>query len=167
MSQRIKKPLPPKISAHFIEPMILLRTEVLPDDPSLWLYEIKHDGYRAVAFQTGGKLHLRSRNDNDFAVQYPAIANALSALPNETVVDGGIVASDTDGKPSFNLLQSHGSSGIPLVYYIVDVMVVGGKDVKGEPLDRCQQILQQKILPKLDEPIRYVGELGAALPDLL
>jgi ATP-dependent DNA ligase len=82
-------------------------------------------------------------------------------------VDGEIVAFDQEGKPSFNLLQNHGSSGVPLCYYVFDVMVVGGLDVRGEPLDRRHEILEQKILPKLDEPIRYVGELGAALPDLI
>jgi ATP-dependent DNA ligase len=67
----MKKAASPKVSGHFIEPMLLLRTEALPDDPSLWRYEIKHDGYRAVAIKTGGKLHLRSRNDNDFVSRYP------------------------------------------------------------------------------------------------
>jgi ATP-dependent DNA ligase len=47
--------------------MLLLRTDKLPDSPDL-LYEIKLDGYRAIAFKSGGKVHLRSRNDNDFAV---------------------------------------------------------------------------------------------------
>jgi DNA ligase D-like protein (predicted ligase) len=167
VSQRIKKAASPKVSGHFIEPMLLLRTESLPDDPSLWRYEIKHDGYRAVAIKTEGKIHLRSRNDNDFASRYAAIAEALTALPDETVVDGEIVAFDQEGKPSFNLLQNHGSSGLPLCFYVFDVMVIGGKDVMKEPLNRRQQILEQKILPKLDEPIRYIGELGASLFDLV
>jgi ATP-dependent DNA ligase len=70
VNQRTKKLPSSKISANFIEPMLLLRTEALPDDSGLWRYEIKHDGYRAVAFKTRGKLHLRSRNDNDFALRY-------------------------------------------------------------------------------------------------
>jgi DNA ligase D-like protein (predicted ligase) len=166
VSQRTKS-ASPKVSAHFIEPMLLLRTEALPNDPSVWRYEIKHDGYRAIAFNTGGKLHLRSRNDNDFALRYPAIANALAALPNETVVDGEIVAFNEDGKPSFNLLQNHGSSGVPLYYHVFDVMMLGGTNITGETLERRQEMLEKKILPKLDEPIRYVGDLGASLPDLI
>jgi bifunctional non-homologous end joining protein LigD len=63
------------VKAKFIEPMLLLRTDKLPDSPDL-LYEIKLDGYRAIAFKSGGKIHLRSRNDNDFAVRYAAIAKA-------------------------------------------------------------------------------------------
>jgi bifunctional non-homologous end joining protein LigD len=50
------------VKAKFIPPMLLLKTEKLPDDPR-WLYQLKLDGYRAIAFRTGGKLQLRSRND--------------------------------------------------------------------------------------------------------
>ena len=55
---------------------------------------MKFDGYRALAFKSGGKVHLRSRNDNDFNVRYPAITQALASLPDETVVDSEIVALD-------------------------------------------------------------------------
>ena len=79
--------------------MLLLRTEQLPESDG-WMYEIKLDGYRAQAIKTLGKLQLRSRNNNDFSVRYSSIANALSKLPNETVVDGEIVALDQTGKPS-------------------------------------------------------------------
>jgi len=88
----------PRIKAHFIEPMLLLRTETLAEGPE-WLYEIKLDGYRALAIKTGGKVQLRSRNDNDFSQRYPVIANELAVLPNETVIDGEIVALDESGKP--------------------------------------------------------------------
>jgi ATP-dependent DNA ligase len=50
--------------------MLLLRTDALPDDRR-WDYQLKLDGYRAVAFRTGGTVHLRSRNDKDFSVRYP------------------------------------------------------------------------------------------------
>lgn len=115
-----------KVKAGFLEPMLLLRTEKLPESDE-WLYELKHDGYRGITYKTGGKLDLRSRNDNDFSVRYPAIAKALSALPNETVVDGEIVAFDESGKPSFNTLQNHGSSGVPLLYFVFDVMILAGR----------------------------------------
>jgi len=66
LSDHRKENLTAKIKPRFIEPMLLLRTEKLPEGPE-WGYEIKLDGYRALAFKTGGKLFLRSRNDNDFA----------------------------------------------------------------------------------------------------
>jgi bifunctional non-homologous end joining protein LigD len=82
-----------KRKAAFVEPMLLLRTDQLPDGDG-WLHELKLDGYRALAIKTGGRVQLRSRNDHDFSLRYPGIANALSSLPNETVVDGEVVALD-------------------------------------------------------------------------
>src|SRR5687767_5640799 len=54
--------------------------------------ELKLDGYRAIAFTANGKVHLRSRNDKDFSTRYAAIAAALEQLPDETVIDGQVVA---------------------------------------------------------------------------
>ena len=68
-----------KAKVTFIEPMLLLRTEKLPDGPQ-WLRELKLDGYRALAIKTGGKVLLSSRNDNDFTARYPGIAKALLLL---------------------------------------------------------------------------------------
>jgi ATP-dependent DNA ligase len=93
-----------KRKGGFIEPMLLLRTDSLPEG-SYWIYEIKFDGYRSIAFKTGGKVHLRSRNDNDFSLRYPGIVKALAAMPDETVIDGEVVALDAEGKPSFNTLR--------------------------------------------------------------
>jgi ATP-dependent DNA ligase len=86
----------PKTKAVFIEPMLLLRTATLPEGPE-WQYELKLDGYRAVAIKSGGKVQLRSRNDNDFSLRYPAIVTALASLPDETVLDGEVVAFDDAG----------------------------------------------------------------------
>jgi bifunctional non-homologous end joining protein LigD len=79
-----------KTEAAFIEPMLLLRTEKLAEGPS-WLVELKFDGYRALAIKDGGKVRLRSRNDKDFNSRYPAIVKALTAMPDQTVIDGEIV----------------------------------------------------------------------------
>lgn len=53
-------------TGRFVDPMLLLRTDSLPAGDQ-WLYELKLDGYRALAFKLNGAVHLRSRNDNDFA----------------------------------------------------------------------------------------------------
>ena len=86
-----------KTRVRFVEPMLLLRTEKLPQGVD-WLYELKLDGYRALAIKTGGKVHLRSRNDKDFTTRYPAIVKALAAMPDETVIDGEVVALDGDAE---------------------------------------------------------------------
>jgi bifunctional non-homologous end joining protein LigD len=153
--------------ASFIEPMLLLRTDALPDDAARWEYQLKLDGFRAVAFKIGGKVHLRSRNDNDFSLRYPLVVKGLATLPDDTVIDGEIVAVDADGRPSFSLLQDHGSSKAPILFFAFDVMVLAGRDVMREPLRVRRKLLEQKILPKLEEPVRYVGPLMASLPVLL
>jgi len=146
--------------------MLLLRTETLPDDLARWSYQLKLDGYRAIAFKTGGKVHLRSRNDNDFTSRYPAVVRGLSKMPDETVIDGEIVALDEDGRPSFNALQNF-TPGAPVVYYVFDVMVLDGRDVMGDPLEERQARLERQVLPSLAEPVRYTGELRASLRDLI
>jgi len=155
-----------KTKARFIEPMLLQRSQKLPEGPN-WLYEIKFDGYRVLAIKSGGKTQLRSRNDNDFTGRYPAIAAAMDKLPDETVIDGEVVALDEEGRPSFNLLQNYGSSKAPLIYYIFDVLVLAARDVRGEPLESRRGLLEEKILPKLDEPVRYSPELKAGLKELI
>jgi bifunctional non-homologous end joining protein LigD len=155
-----------KTRAAFIEPMLLLRMERLPEGKD-WLYEIKFDGYRTLAIKSGGKVQLRWRNDNDFSVRYPAIAKALTAMPDETVIDGEVVALDESGKPSFNTLQNYGSAGAALQYYVFDLLVLGGRDVMSKPLTRRRQLLEAHVLPTLNEPIRYSPQFEASLKDLV
>src|ERR1035438_6268282 len=69
----------------FIKPMLLLRTEKLPEGPE-WLIELKLDGYRALAIRSGGKVQLLSRNNNDFSTRYPSIVRALASMPDESVI---------------------------------------------------------------------------------
>jgi DNA ligase D-like protein (predicted ligase) len=155
------------VTATFVAPMLLLKTESLPDDATRWQYQLKLDGYRAIGFKTGGTLHLRSRNNKDFASRYPAVVAGLAALPNETVVDGEVVAFEKDGRPSFNALQNYGSAAAPVVFYVFDLMVLRGKDVTADALARRQALLEKHVLPKLTEAVRYAGSLNAPLADLV
>ncbi len=150
----------------FIEPMLLLAKHDLPDGAG-WLHELKFDGFRAIAFKSGGKVNLRSRNNNDFKAKYPAIVKALAGLPDETVIDGEIVALDKSGRPSFNALQNYRSSQTPLLYYVFDLMMLAGKDVMREPLSRRRELLEGQVLPKLREPVRYSPVFEASLSDLI
>ena len=152
--------------ARFTDPMLLLRTDRLPEGAT-WQYEIKLDGYRAIAFKSGGRVQLRSRNDKEFGGKYPAIVKALSAMPDETVIDGEVVALDPAGRPSFNALQNYGSSATPLFYYVFDVLILAGEDVTSEQLVRRRELLQTRVLSKLDEPIRESPILDASLPELI
>jgi hypothetical protein len=80
-----------KTKAEFIEPMLLVRSDTLPEGPN-WAYELKLDGYRPVGIKSYGVAHLRSRNNKSFDGKYPAIVQALARLPDKTVLDGEVVA---------------------------------------------------------------------------
>jgi ATP-dependent DNA ligase len=130
----------------------------LPEGPQ-WLYELKLDGYRAIAFKAAGKVRLRSRNGKDFITRYPANVSALSALPDDTVIDGEVVAIDETGEPSFNLLQNFGQREVgpttSLLFYVFDVLILAGNDVMHEPLSLRRE-LPGEIMPKLQDPIRQI-----------
>ena len=146
--------------------MLLLRTDSLPSGDQ-WLYELKLDGYRAIAFKRGGEIHLRSRNDNDFNARYPGVVKGLAKLPDDTVIDGEVVAFDEAGRPSFNALQNLGSAAGPVAYYVFDVMILSGRNVMREPLHKRQELLVKKVLPKLSEPVRFAAPFDAPLPVLI
>ena len=118
-----------------------------------------------MTIKSGGRVHLLSRNEKDFSSRYPAIVQALAAMPDETVIDGEVVALDSSGKPSFNALQN--GAGAALVYYVFDVMILAGRDVTNEPLTVRRELLRDQVLVNLDEPIRESPELEASIPDLI
>src|ERR1700675_824179 len=93
-----------KRNAAFVEPMECLAVAKLPDGPQ-WLYEIKLDGYRALAIQSNG-VTLFSRRKKSLGRQFPHIVEALADLPAGTVVDGEVVAIDDSGRPDFTLLKN-------------------------------------------------------------
>jgi len=117
--------------------------------------------------QMVGALGIRSRNNKDFNLKYPSLVQALAAMPDETVIDGEIVALDAQGRPSFSALQNHGPGGVLLVYYAFDLMILEGESVMEEPLAVRRGLLQSLVLSRLDEPIRESCELDGALPDLI
>jgi bifunctional non-homologous end joining protein LigD len=146
--------------------MLLLPSETLPEGPN-WAYELKLDGYRAMAIKTDGNVYVRSRNNRDFNTKYPGIAQALAALPDETVIDGEVVALDETGKPSFNELQNYGSSAEPIYFYVFDVLVLGGRNLMMESLAARRNLLEGAVLPNLREPIREAPRFGVKLSDLV
>jgi bifunctional non-homologous end joining protein LigD len=101
-----------------------------------WLYEIKLDGYRALIIKDGERVQIRSRNDKDLTRMYPRLALSAQKLKAQQVVlDGEIVALDTQGRPSFQTLQHRSlNPRHPIVFYAFDVLHVNGRDVTGEPL---------------------------------
>jgi DNA ligase D-like protein (predicted ligase) len=145
--------------------MLLLRAELLPEGPD-WLYELKLDGFRALAVKSGGKVRLRSRNNKDFNAKYPSLVEVLGSMPDETVLDGEVVALDAEGRPSFNALQNRGP-GVPVHFFIFDLLILRGQDVMAEPLLKRRALIEEHVLPTLADPIRYSPILEASLPNLI
>jgi bifunctional non-homologous end joining protein LigD len=156
----------PKANAAFIPPMLLLPTTALPEGPA-WSYELKLDGFRALAVKSDGSIRLRSRNDKDFNRRYPGVVRGLANLPDETVLDGEVVALDEAGRPSFTALQNFGSGTASVFYYVFDVLVLAGCDVMAQPLSARRELLERDVLPYLAEPVRHSPVLDATLPDLI
>ena len=112
--------------------------------------------YRAIGAKAKGKAHLWSRNENDFSARYPQIAAALTSLPDDTVVDGEIVALDDSGRPNFNLLAQFRSGASRLHYFIFDILVCNDRDLTGLPLSERRAFA--KSLLKFRSPRIRIAE---------
>ena len=132
----------------------------LPEGPD-WEYELKFDGYRALAIKTGRRVLLMSRNERDFAPLFPAIVRAFDKLPQETIIDGEIVALNAQGQPSFNLLQNYQTAAQPIVFYAFDLLMLGGGSVTDRPLDERRELLRNRVIRRLGDPIRFSETLDA------
>lgn len=136
------------------------------DDPE-WLFEVKWDGYRAIADVRKGKVSLYSRNGIVFNTLYPEVVEALASLKHDVILDGEVVALDAEGRPRFQLLQDSESDRTELVYQVFDLLRLNGKDVTGLPLTDRKELLRG-VLGKSDV-IRYSDHVlgrGTAFFDL-
>ncbi len=139
-----------------IHPMLATSTAKAFDDPD-WLFEIKWDGYRAVAFIEDNRVRLASRSQNDLTAQFPE----LSSLPQfvkaqRAILDGEIVALDDEGRPSFSLMQQRTGfqagkrrlqrrEGVPVIYYAFDLLYLDGLDLRRVALEQRKQLLQDRV----------------------
>jgi DNA ligase D-like protein (predicted ligase) len=152
-------------SATFITPMQCLAVAKLPTGP-LWTWEIKLDGYRAEAVKSGNKVTLYSRLENSLNVKHPYIVEPLAGLPDDTVVDGELVALGDDGRPNFHMMQKFRNASNRIHYYIFDLLILQGRDLTGLPLAQRRNLLKSEI--KLnDKRIRIVEYAKADSKTLL
>jgi bifunctional non-homologous end joining protein LigD len=159
--------LPPG-KPHFVEPMKAKLVEEPPTHGD-WIYELKFDGFRAIAVKNGKKASLISRNNKTLNSRFPEIVDAIEELPvRECVVDGEIVALDEKGRSSFQLLQDLEMEGrkAPLRFYLFDLLQLDGKDLTGLPLGGRKEVLA-KICEQVADPIRYSGAIGGKVKSLL
>lgn len=151
----------------FVEPMNA-KLAVAPPTGD-WFYEIKFDGWRALALKGGNQARLISRNENDFGGKFPEIMQSLAQLDaQDAIVDGEIVALDSQGRSSFQLLQAYdiGQEKPPLYYYAFDLLQLNGKDLKTLPVEKRKELLA-KLLRKRPGTIRYSAGLGGNAEHLL
>ncbi len=156
---------------HVIHPMLAtLIDEPFNDDN--WLFEIKWDGYRAIAFIENGKLRLVSRNQNDLTKAYPELSDIPQHLAARTaILDGEVVALDEQGRPSFSLMQQRTGVGeggrrirrtrddIPVVYYAFDLLYLDGYSLMRADLEERKDLLASILQPRdnLRFSDHYVG----------
>ena len=103
-----------------------------------WIYEIKFDGYRALALRGGTETRLLSRNQKDLGSKFPEVKDSIAALDvRDAVIDGEIVALDEKGRSSFQLLQGFDMGLVrpPIVFYAFDLLHLYGKDLQGLPIE--------------------------------
>ena len=107
----------------------------LPDGDD-WSYEVKLDGYRALVIKDGERIQLRSRTGKDLTRTYQPVATAAAKLRTAlAVLDGGIVAIDASGRPSFQALQHRSAHrDYTIVFYAFDLLHEDGTDLKDLPL---------------------------------
>jgi bifunctional non-homologous end joining protein LigD len=145
--------------------MECLAVPKLPDGFG-WLYEVKFDGYRAIAVKSAGRLNLFSRRRNSFNGQYSLVFEALADLPNNTVIDGEVVALNESGRPDFNLLQHYRAAASRIHYFVFDLLVHNNRDLIQLPLIERRQIMKSVL--KLESPrIRIAEYFEASAGDML
>jgi bifunctional non-homologous end joining protein LigD len=144
-------------------PLTLASLSAKPFSDPDWLFEVKWDGVRGLAYISNGEVSVRSRTGREIAPEYPEVrdlANQLDA--DEAIVDGEIVALDEDGRSNFQKLQNRSGvrnpsrallETIPATYYAFDLLYCDGYDLRKVPLEQRKDLLRTILRP--DARIRY------------
>jgi bifunctional non-homologous end joining protein LigD len=130
-----------------------------------WLYEVKWDGYRAIAYVRGGEVEFVSRNDNDLTPRFPTVKRALERAVRtpDCVLDGEICALDDEGRATFSAMQQ-GKPDTHYVYVVFDVLEVDGEPIVELPLvERRERLAQLLDARKADIQISETFEDGERL----
>lgn len=147
-----------KISG-FIAPM-LAKTAPKAFDGKDWVFEIKWDGFRAIADISSKSLRLYSRNGLSFSEKFPKIVENLRLQKSQMIVDGEIVALDKDGKSDFQALQrSSENPDLQLQYQVFDLLWLDGKSVENLPLTERKKLLRKVLVE--NDVIKYSEHTAA------
>ncbi|WP_333862099.1 DNA ligase D [Sphingobacterium sp.] len=132
-----------------VQPMLATLVDK-PFDDEDWVYEVKWDGYRAIAFMKNGQVELKSRNDKSFNEKFYPIYDSLKSMELNAVVDGEVVVLEKNGTANFGSLQNWRSEADgDLVYYVFDILWYDGKNLTNLSLMERKAILKE-VLPQND-----------------
>ena len=147
---------------HHVKPM-LARLVDKPFDRVGWLFEVKWDGYRAIAEREKGRVKLYSRNDKPFTEIYAPVAEALKSIEHDFVLDGEIIALKA-GRADFHSLQNYRQENVPLAYMVFDLLYLDGVDLRSQPLIERKKLLAE-LIPESDilKYSEHVEESGKKL----
>jgi len=133
---------------------MLAKESEQPFDNKNWLYEIKWDGYRAIAEIEKKNVKLYSRNGITFENSYPLVVQELKKIKDNVVLDGEIVVLNDEGLPDFQLLQHYESNTHhPINYCVFDILSVNGYNTCELPLIKRKELLRDVI--KENEVIKF------------
>lgn len=128
------------------EPQLAQMVKTIPEDEENWLYELKYDGYRIIAYVEGNRVRLITRNGNDYAHRFQSVASSLSSFSagRAMVLDGEIAVTDEAGKTDFQALQNYMKNprGKALTYIIFDLLALDGRDLRSQPLTKRKEMLE-------------------------
>lgn len=115
-------------------------------DDEDWLFEIKWDGFRAIAEVSPNKIELYSRNGNSFLNAYPVVVEGLTKIKQSVILDGEIVVLNEEGFPDFQKIQDYENhTHLPLHYYVFDLLSLNNKPLHSVPLIERKQLLKKLI----------------------
>lgn len=133
---------------------MLCKTADEPFDSEEWAFEIKWDGYRAIADLRTDQLQLYSRNGLDFSKKFTKVTGALKMQQHRMVLDGEIVAYDMHGKPNFQWLQRIGENpGMALIYQVFDILWLNGYSTEHLTYLQRKELLKEALTGS--EAIQY------------
>jgi ATP-dependent DNA ligase len=143
----------------FIEPMQCKLVTALPACEN-WTFEIKFDGYRCIAVKRGKEATLFSRNQKVLNRRFYNVVQALASLDDDFVLDGELVALDSQGKPSFQILQRTLSHELPIYFYAFDLLNRDGELLLNLPFSRRRELLES-LLAASEDPLHLSPLLRA------
>ena len=114
-----------------------------------------------------GTITLFSRRGNELNQRFPALADAFDFLPDNTIIDGEVVALDDQGRPSFSALQNYGPRVKSIYFYAFDVLVYEGKDLRKLPLSDRRIVLEKYALPGMRDPMRVSSIFNVSAKQLI